>query len=107
MLPKELDIMKRKTKETIKADWRENTGQRPSRGGCPGKGRSEIVDPGAYTEEVFDRQQPDFQKASDADPKQGLTSMIATASFTKHWPYLIDKMHDKNPTCLLIAGLHS
>ena len=38
-------------------------------GGCPGKGRGEIVDPGAYTKEIFDRQQPDFQKASDADRK--------------------------------------
>ena len=85
----------------------QNTGQQPVEGGCLGKGRSEIVDPGAYTEESFDRQHPDFQKASDADPKQGLTSMIAIASFTKHWPYLIDKMRDKNSACLLIAGLHS
>jgi hypothetical protein len=66
-LPKELDIMKRKTRETTKASWMENTGQHPSRGGCPGKGQSEIVDPGAYTEEIFDRQQPDLQKASDQD----------------------------------------
>jgi hypothetical protein len=36
-------------------------------GGCPGKGQSEIVDPGAYTEEIFDRQQLDFQKASNQD----------------------------------------
>ena len=68
MLPKELDIMKRKTRETTKAYWMENNWPHPSRGGCPGKGQSEIVDPGAYTEEVFDRQQPDFQKARDQDP---------------------------------------
>jgi len=67
MLPKELDIMKRKTPATTKAHWMENTGQHPSRGGCPGKGQSEIVDPGAYTEEIFDRQLPNFQKASDHD----------------------------------------
>jgi hypothetical protein len=66
----ELDIMKRKTRETTKAYWMENTGQHPSRGGCPGKGQSEIVDPGAYTEEILDRQQPDFQKASDQDPNR-------------------------------------
>jgi hypothetical protein len=32
MLGQELDIMKRKTREPTKADWMENTGQRPSRG---------------------------------------------------------------------------
>lgn len=67
MLLKELDIMKRKTPKTTNAYWMENAGQHPSRGGCPGKGRSEIVDPGPYTEEIFDRQQPDFQKASNQD----------------------------------------
>ena len=45
----------------------QNTGQQPIGGECPGKGQSEIVDPGAYTEEIFDRQQPDLQKASDQD----------------------------------------
>jgi hypothetical protein len=67
-LPKELDIMKRKTRETTKPTEWKTTGQHPSRGECPGKGQSEIVDPGAYTEEIFDRQQPNFQKASDQDP---------------------------------------
>jgi hypothetical protein len=43
--------------------------QKPMEGGCPGKGRGEIVDPGAYTEEIFDRQQPDFQKANDEGQK--------------------------------------
>jgi len=32
MLGQKLDIMKRKTREPTKADWMENTGQRPSRG---------------------------------------------------------------------------
>jgi len=34
-------------------------------------------------EEIFDRQQPDFQKASDADPKSGLPSIIDFVSFKK------------------------
>ena len=46
-----------------------NTGQHPSKGGCPGKGRGEIVDPGAYTEAVLHNQQPDFHKTSDQDQK--------------------------------------
>jgi hypothetical protein len=83
LLLQELDIMKRKTREPTKADWMENTGQRPSRGGCPGKGRGEIVDPGASMEEIFDRQQPEFQKASDRDPKSGLTSIIDFVTFRK------------------------
>jgi hypothetical protein len=33
-----------------------------SRGGCPDKGQSEIVDPEANMEEIFDRQQQDLQK---------------------------------------------
>jgi len=31
--------------------------------------RGEIVDPGAFTEEIFDRQQPNFQKANDEGQK--------------------------------------
>lgn len=44
--------------------------QSPSGGGCPGKGPCEIVDPGATVEESFKPDQPDFQKARDADLKQ-------------------------------------
>ena len=54
-LPKELDTMKRKIRETTKAYWMENNWPTPLEGGCPGKGHTEIVDPGAYTEEIFDR----------------------------------------------------
>jgi hypothetical protein len=61
--------MKRKTRETTKAYWMGNTGQHPSKGGCPGKGRGEIVDPGAYTQAVLHNQQPDFHKTSDQDQK--------------------------------------
>ncbi len=44
--------------------------QHPVMGGCPGKGQSHCVDPGANVEEVFKPDHPDFQKASDAKPKQ-------------------------------------
>ena len=42
----------------------------PLTGGCLGKGHSHFVDPGANVEEVFEPDQPDFQKARDADLKQ-------------------------------------
>jgi transposase InsO family protein len=71
-LLQELNEMKSKTREKRKAYWVERSQERQLsiEGGCPGKGRGEIVDPGAYTEEIFDRQQPDFQKASDSDQKK-------------------------------------
>jgi putative transposase len=67
----ELTELKRRTRERRKAYWAEQASrrQRPMEGGYPGKGRGEIVDPGAYTEEIFDRQQPDFQKANDEGQK--------------------------------------
>ncbi|MGH7770972.1 MAG: transposase, partial [Candidatus Binatia bacterium] len=70
-LLEELNNIKRKTREKRKAYWteRSNGGPTSVEGGCPGKGRGEIVDPGAYTEEIFERRRPDFQKASDVDPK--------------------------------------
>ena len=61
--------MKRKARETTKAYWMENAGQHPSKGGCPGKGRCEIVDPGAYTEAVLHHHHSDFHKTSDQDQK--------------------------------------
>ncbi len=71
VLMAELKEIKRTTRERRKAYWADpsNGSQQPMEGGCPGKGRGEIVAPGAYTEEIFDRQQPDFQKASDREPK--------------------------------------
>lgn len=67
----ELSELKRRTRERRKAYWAEQASsrQKPMEGRCPGKGRGEIVDPGAYTEEIFDRQQPDFQKANDEGQK--------------------------------------
>jgi transposase InsO family protein len=71
VLLEELKTLKTRTRERRKAYWAEqaNGSQQPMEGGCPGKGRVEIVDPGAYTEEIFDRQRPDFQKASGEDQK--------------------------------------
>ena len=62
--------MTRQPPEKPKADSMEkqNTGQQPVEGGCLDKGHSEIVDPGASTEAVFQTQQPDSKKASNADP---------------------------------------
>lgn len=52
VLLEELRRMKRTTREKRRAYWvqRSNGGQPLSEGGCSGKGQSEIVDPGAYTE---------------------------------------------------------
>ena len=71
VLLQELKEMKSKTREKRKDYWMRRTQQaQPSvEGGYPGEGRGKIVDPGAYTEEISDRQQPDFQKVSDADQK--------------------------------------
>jgi putative transposase len=69
VLLEELNAIKRKTRERRRTYWanRLSDGQKPMEGRSPGKGRDEIVDPGAYTEEIFDRQQPDFQKLSDEE----------------------------------------
>lgn len=71
VLMEELNNIKRTTREKRKAYWaqRSHGSQQPIEGGCQGKGRGEIVDPGAYTEEIFDRGQPNSQKASVVDPK--------------------------------------
>ena len=67
----ELKEIKRKTREKRKAYWEQkrNSGSTPFEGGCPGKGQCAIVDPGANTEGIFDRPQPDFQKVNDEDQK--------------------------------------
>lgn len=71
VLREELKEIKKTTRDKRKAYWnqRSNGGQRLDEGGCPGKGQGEIVDRGAYREVIFDREQPDFQKASDVDQK--------------------------------------
>lgn len=67
----ELNELKRRSRERRKAYWadRSNGKQQPMEGGCPGKGPHGIVDPGAFMEEIFDRQRPEFQKACDEDQK--------------------------------------
>ena len=60
-LVKELDIMNRKSQQTIKAYSMKNTAHRPAAGGCRGKGRGEIVDPGANKEAVLKSGQLDSQ----------------------------------------------
>ena len=64
-LLQELHEIKRRTRERRKAYWanRSNGRQQPIEGGCRGKGQDEIVNPGAYKEEIFDRQQPNFSKS--------------------------------------------
>ena len=71
LLLQELNELKRRTRERRKAYWadRSNGSQEPIQGGCPGKGHGEIVTPGAFMEEIFDRQRPKFQKSSDEDKK--------------------------------------
>ncbi len=61
----ELHELKRRTRERRRAYWadRSNGGPHPIKGGCPGKGPGEIVDPGANAEEIFDWRQPNFSKS--------------------------------------------
>lgn len=91
----ELDIMKGKSERQEKSSGSKPLAQSPSRGGCPGKGRCEIVDPGANVEEIFSHHQPDFQKASDADPKYQLASLLELV--------IIEKRNNEN---FQLAGLH-
>jgi transposase InsO family protein len=67
VLLQELAELKRRSRERRKAYWadRSNGIQQPIKGGCPSKGQSEIVDPGANMEGIFDRQRPEFHKQSD------------------------------------------
>jgi hypothetical protein len=74
----ELEEMKRKTREKRKEFWR----QRPQTAtglnlrGTQGKGRSEIVDPGANTEAVFQEQPSDSQSESPATGNFSLVEPI-------------------------------
>ena len=66
LLLAELKAMKRSTREKRKAYWAQtqNPGSTPSVGGCPDKGPSRRVDPGANTEAVFQHQPTDSQYES-------------------------------------------
>jgi len=69
----------------------------PLTGECPGKGRRRCVDPGAIVEEKFQLQLPDFQKTTDAKPKQQL--LLGSHQLTETTKINSEKL----PT----AGLHS
>jgi hypothetical protein len=94
---KELDIMKGKSARQQKSCGSKPLAQGLSRGGCPGKGPCQIVDPGAIVEEKSQHQSADFQKARDADLKQQRLTR-------SHEPTEKNKINrEKLPT----AGLHS
>jgi putative transposase len=75
MLLQELKEMKKTTREKRKAYWAEQhkISQASIAGGTRGKGHSEIVNPGANTEAVFQRQPTDSQKES---PTTGNDSLV-------------------------------
>ena len=67
---KELDIMKAKSERQQNSAGSKPPAQSLLTGGCPAKGQSHCVDPGANVKEKFQDQPPDFQKVTDATPKQ-------------------------------------
>lgn len=74
----ELKEMKRKTREKRKAHWvtQQKLSQPPPAGGCPDKGHSEIVNPGANTEAVFQHQPLDSQIESPTTKNDSLVDSI-------------------------------
>jgi putative transposase len=74
----ELKEMKRKTREKRKAYWvrQQKLSQPPPPGGCKDKGHSEIVNPGANTEAVFQHQPPDSQIESPTTQNDSLVESI-------------------------------
>jgi putative transposase len=77
-LLQQLKEMKNTTREKRKAYWAQhrNNGQQPIEGECPGKGQSEIVNPRANTEAVFQHQQPDSPNESPKTKNDSLHSSI-------------------------------
>ena len=74
----ELKEIKRRTREKRKAYWEQKriSGSTPIEGGCPGKGRCEIVDPGANTEGKIQHQPRDFQIESPTTKNDSLVEPI-------------------------------
>ncbi len=74
----ELKEMKRTTREERREYWRRRSLTAPGLdlGGTPGMGRSEIVDPGAYTEAVFQQQPSDSQNESPTTENDSLVEPI-------------------------------
>jgi hypothetical protein len=75
-LVEQLKIMNRKSQQITKVYWMKNTAHRPVEGGCLGKGRGEIVDPGANKEAVFKSGQPDSQSEDLATQNGSLHASI-------------------------------
>src|SRR6266508_1423816 len=77
-LVQELNEMKRRTREKRKAYWADHqkTSQASIEGDTRGKGRIEIVDPGANTEAVFQQQQSDSQIESPETKNDSLHASI-------------------------------
>jgi len=77
LLLAELAEIKRKTRERRKSYWAEKQNDQPSvEGGCPAKGPSRSVDPGANMEAVFQHQPPDSQNESPITENDSLDSLI-------------------------------
>ena len=74
----ELQEMKRNTREKRKAYWTEQRKLKaaPSEGGCPGNAHTQIVDPGANTEAVFQHQLPDSQIESPTTENFSLVESV-------------------------------
>jgi putative transposase len=74
----ELQEMKRKTRERRKAHWAEtNKHVLPSvEEGCPDKGQSEIINPGANTEAIFQHQPTDSQIENPTTQNDSLVESI-------------------------------
>lgn len=74
----ELKEIKRKTRDKRKAYWKQNPNPRstPAEGGCPDKGPSRSVDPGANTEAVFKHQPSDSQTESPSTENHSLVEPI-------------------------------
>lgn len=77
-LLQELNEMKEKTRERRKAYWaeQEKSSRVPLAGGTRGKGRTEIVDPGANTELVFQQRQLDSQIENPKTGNHSLDSSV-------------------------------
>jgi putative transposase len=77
-LLQELNDIKRKTRGRRKAYWAEKQkiDQQALEGGCPSKGPSRSVDPGANTEAVFQNQQPDSRNESPTNKNDSLRPSI-------------------------------
>ena len=78
LLLQELNEMKRRTREKRKAYWaaQEKISQLCIEGGTRGRGQTEIVDPGANNEAVFQQQSTDSQSESPKTKNDSLHSSI-------------------------------